>query len=364
MLYIGSNNYPIQLNIDLDSKYTILYSDPSNRNFQSETIKICNWKREIEYNSEFAMSNEARDKFINSSSSAVDLSFFIIDCKPTTKYGLIEIATSFYDENYSLINQLKRNKLISRLSFSLIVPFNNQIYLAFGQKAHKNSKYCDITETGSSRWSCEFKELFIQFNDENSVDYFLHVNTVNASARFSLKEYNILIPTVIYEELIDHVFFKATNSDQCEYSYNKYTKIKELKCLCSIREKFIDVHFQFKNMWFCLNDTDLFWYSNFYMNKCIFNVGINPNDDGWIFGYAFIKHFDTVFDYKDKKVYFYRNEETGSKTNNDNDDNDNTIRNNSNNISIKIRLIVVCLFILITNASILGYIKCTIIQKQ
>lgn len=58
---LGSNDFMLQLYIDLDSKYTIMYSDASYNNHRSNTI--CNWKTLIEYNNNI-MGYETKDKFI------------------------------------------------------------------------------------------------------------------------------------------------------------------------------------------------------------------------------------------------------------------------------------------------------------
>jgi len=232
------------------------------------------------------------------------------------------LAYKFADERYSLIHQLKYNKLINHLNYGFIPPsylnsgsnnlnnindtsINKDGIVFFGgiPKYYIFNKYrynCKLNEKYNF-WSCDLPYVFIgnidKYNSSNNL-YFKNENY----AYFNAAERRIMAPKDFIYFLKVNYFQDDLLNGNCKFYLYGANHIFE--CLCSIQNKFPNISFIFNNYKYTFSSSEL-WF-NYGGGFCHFLIQENSlRQNNFLFGSIFLSKFISNFDYETKYISFY-----------------------------------------------------------
>ena len=227
-------------------------------------------------------------------------------------FGL-SLSLGVKNESSSLLHTLYKEKKISNLKFGFYfppsTPLNGTLYIG-GIDANliKNtrSSQCRSNET---YWGCKLHK--ITFNSNNSLVF------ENTFVSFFQSEYHPIYCPIEFLEYIKQNFLKDLfESDICRYhdfgSSSKYTQIRcqNLTSVYNALPEYLNFDFGGNLLRIpMINLTNSFTeIGKDYVVINMFFAERDVRNDQWNFGMNFFINFVTLFDYEEKTVTFYSNE--------------------------------------------------------
>lgn len=226
-----------------------------------------------------------------------------------SRVGGIGLAYKFTDNKYSLIHQMKKNNLISNSSFGIIPPKAEEEIgtIFFGgipSEYFNGKKLTSCSVVGSyANWACDLSYVFF---GEISYVYDNIYYSNRDYAYFQLAESRILAPEKFMEYLKNNIFNQYLNEQYCSYSL--YGMNRRFECICSVGSSLPDFNFIFDNHSYKFSGKELMAID--HGDSCVFMIYSNHiRNNNWIFGTIFLSKYYSVFDYEEKQVNFYSNNE-------------------------------------------------------
>ena len=244
--------------------------------------------------------------------------------KDNTKYsniykGQFGLSPLYAEENENLLNILKQNKLINKMSFGFSFNYkqNNEDILFFGEIEEKNKKFLLNNKKILTKLDLNTK-LIKKFNKwgfkldavvvEKSTGLTKNIKH-KYFAYFNLIEDRIFVPDKIMEYLISRVFNTYIKNKICfvtEYGDKKFINCFKKK-INKEKKNFPSIIFVVDNYGFKLAYDDLF-INSVNKNEIIFIIQKNYYDIDTsiiLFGSRFLKKFTTEFDLEENKISFH-----------------------------------------------------------
>ena len=280
--------------ISLNSHYSIItdrsYNKTKSKTSSHKTYKMIYYGSK-EINAEVIC--EVAPSAANNFSVLKYCFYYIIDSdlifNSIEKFGF---AFSPYDKELSLIHQLKKNNEIEHLAFSFVPYDDNEGALYFGGINSIKDQYqfnCSVVDAVTS-WSCAMNYVFIEGKKIN----------VYSNIFFSLFDTNeqfILAPDDFMRFFLSLLKEEGANCDYISGDFSGFFDCDEnaIHIMKSISFQFdTRIEFPIKEMFYC----------TFKRCKSYIKYNINSHTK-WIFGTVFLKRFNSLFDYEDKRVTLY-----------------------------------------------------------
>lgn len=227
-----------------------------------------------------------------------------------SRVGGIGLAYKFTDNKYSLIHQMKDNNLISNSSFGIIPPKPEEevgtIFFGGIPPEFINGKiHTSCSVVGNyANWACDLSYVF--FGEISYVYDNIYYNNRDY-AYFQLAEKRILAPDKFMEHLKNKIFKQYLDDQSCSYSL--YGMNRRFECTCSVGSSLPDFNFIFDSHSYKLSGRELMEVD--HGDYCVFMIYSNHiRNNNWIFGTIFLSKYYSVFNYEDKQVSFYSNNES------------------------------------------------------
>ena len=227
------------------------------------------------------------------------------------------LGLDFDENNLSIINQLKNQKIIKKRVFSVLYgeqslyvssKYDGQII--FGVFPHQISEKYDenilvwlpVTKNNNinQKWQSKFDKV-IFYNEENSL------NNIDFSIDLGL--YLMIGPEELRQKFLENYFNELIKKKVCteEYYFNKRDDTIYTFYSCSGDldiSNFPTLSFYMQGQLFKLTVYNLLCdYKGMTFFKIIFK---REKSDKWVFGRSFMELFPTVFDVDNKKIGIYR----------------------------------------------------------
>lgn len=203
----------------------------------------------------------------------------------------------------SIINQLRENNLIEKLSFT-ISPYERQEDNYYIGKIYFGETPNEVIKRKKYK-----ANYHITYNDE--VGWFFNVTSIKLRNNIEINPPKIMLQTeetsikVPLEDLgvfKDYYFTKDIIIKYCPVKGNPLITM-EIECDCSIIYELPDLEMVIGDYIFSFQPKDLFKEQG---GKCMFKIKADfMSHNHWIFGLNFINMFITHFDYEDKMITFY-----------------------------------------------------------
>ena len=235
----------------------------------------------------------------------IPLSFFVLD-KPDVKYDdSFSLSFLSYDDNFSLINTLFRNRIISYKRFSFVKD-NKNIKLILGgiPSAYMNTKYKGTCKVVNKKyWGCNLTQvnLYVRYDNRTSSGYYTNKKENNYYSLFQTNSKEISVPSRYYDFLHQSYMKQMINKEVCNLNPdNQYV------CKSSfVSELTFNLELDFDGMSLMLETKDLF-EDNGVWSSLLIKRSDNVNE--WKIGTGVLNKFNILFDYDDKSISFYSNE--------------------------------------------------------
>ena len=254
---------------------------------------------------------------INDDIKINSFNYFVFDRNYYNKHkSLSAFAFGFHIDNelHSLTHSLSYNNPYMSSIFSLAFPNNVEEdygYLFFGETPTKKmgkeafNYNSTINIKGNKKyWQTELTNIIIP-------KYFTVYNTNKYFTYFSTLTPYIIVPKIIFEELITQYFGDYLKSNKCKrFGYG----VKEYDCPCSVVQKLPSIGFVMEENYYLLSSADLFFP---YENICVFNIISNEDEYGVdanhiVLGIRFLWNFVSEFDYEKKSITLFSNKPFGN----------------------------------------------------
>ena len=171
---------------------------------------------------------------------------------------------------------------------------------------------------GNINWGLYFNKIFSYQKDENKGKILFELNNIANNNNTNLEEYlianikhNLLFinsPQIFFDSINKNFFDKLIQENKCFKEGNKYKYIycdNKPEIFDYIQKNFMPIYFknQELNYEFILDYKDLFIKAN---NKIIFLIISQIEAKRWTFGIPFLKKYLLTYDYDNKVIGFYR----------------------------------------------------------
>ena len=251
-------------------------------------------------------------------------------------YDSIGLGSSFDDESFSVVHSLFIRGAIEHKSFGLVTGTTNAGYLTFGgipeqylQQRIYVTKVNTIPKYVS--WTIPINGITIGDNVYPLKDNIASIST---------KTQYISIPCDVFDIIVDKVFIKYFEKDECSKKTFDRTSIT-IQCKRSIVKDLPPIGIVFGSTSITLQGDELF--KDFFSDSIsIIRKNESDKSSQWVLGVRFIRLFNILFDYKNKEVSFYSNKTFKTVT----------LNSNSKRISLmiinKVVLIIGIVLIIIT----------------
>ena len=215
------------------------------------------------------------------------------------------LASSFLNTRMSLVHNLYSSNDISKRQYGFIFNDDKDGYIFFGEYPIKSDKViqCRIYSKNYITWNCDLQYIKMASKSIYKNSHYSY---------FDIKEEGILVPFSFYEHF--ELYLDVNFNDNCknlvgDHRYSFRCKSTYIKTLPAIEFSFDgnSLYFDTLSLFKCNNTSK----NNFDCDSYIYYDGTVK--DTFIFGYAFIKQYITVFDYDGHTVSFYDNNFTNSK---------------------------------------------------
>lgn len=296
---IGSPFEYLFLPIDISSDYTWITTKYFNVT-KSNTCKLVQSNHELIINkTSFYPKNEVIDTFALSQGYKQALEGFHLyliqsDLESNTDNlkGAFGFSMTSFNALFSIMDLHKNNGLIANRVLSLENSRYNDGILYLGRisnkvKSDKNKSYCKANDQNDKRWNCKLDSVHI--NNTNIV----YINT------FPLF-FDTIIPHIkAPKDFIDFLWGKSFFPSEC----NNGTEADDsISCVCSSISSVNGFSLKIGDFSHEFRVKDLFKRT---YKHCQFNIKPNREGNEWILGIAFIRRYNTSFDYDNKKISFY-----------------------------------------------------------
>ena len=294
----------IKLQIDLNTPYNIINIHRYPDDFLSSLKEKA--RRNVLIDEEPKEGNEYEIN-LRVTNQLIPLSFFVLD-KPDVKYDdSISLSFLSYDDNFSLINTLYRKKIISYKRFSFVKD-NENIKLILGgiPSEYMNTKYKGTCKVVYKKyWGCNLTQvnLYVKYDNRTSSGYFMNKKENDYYSLFQTNSKQISVPSRYYDFLHQSYMKQMINQEVCNLNPDK-----QYVCKSSfVSNLSFSLELDFDGMSLQLDTKDLF-EDNGVWSSLIIKRNDNPNE--WKIGTGVLHKLNILFDYDDKSISFYSNENT------------------------------------------------------
>ena len=294
----------IKLQIDLNTPYNIINIHRYPDDFLSSLKEKA--RRNVLIDEEQKEGNEYEIN-LRVTNQLIPLSFFVLD-KPDVKYDdSISLSFLSYDDNFSLINTLYRKKIISYKRFSFVKD-NENIKLILGgiPSEYMNTKYKGTCKVVNKKyWGCNLTQvnLYVKYDNRTSSGYFMNKKENDYYSLFQTNSKQISVPSRYYDFLHQSYMKQMINQEVCNLNPDK-----QYVCKSSfVSNLSFSLELDFDGMSLQLDTKDLF-EDNGVWSSLIIKRNDNPNE--WKIGTGVLHKLNILFDYDDKSISFYSNENT------------------------------------------------------
>ena len=294
----------IKLQIDLNTPYNIINIHRYPDDFLSSLKEKA--RRNVLIDEEPKEGNEYEIN-LRVTNQLIPLSFFVLD-KPDVKYDdSISLSFLSYDDNFSLINTLYRKKIISYKRFSFVKD-NENIKLILGgiPSEYMNTKYKGTCKVVNKKyWGCNLTQvnLYVKYDNRTSSGYFMNNKENDYYSLFQTNSKQISVPSRYYDFLHQSYMKQMINQEVCNLNPDK-----QYVCKSSfVSNLSFSLELDFDGMSLQLDTKDLF-EDNGVWSSLIIKRNDNPNE--WKIGTGVLHKLNILFDYDDKSISFYSNENT------------------------------------------------------
>ena len=294
----------IKLQIDLNTPYNIINIHRYPDDFLSSLKEKA--RRNVLIDEEPKEGNEYEIN-LRVTNQLIPLSFFVLD-KPDVKYDdSISLSFLSYDDNFSLINTLYRKKIISYKRFSFVKD-NENIKLILGgiPSEYMNTKYKGTCKVVNKKyWGCNLTQvnLYVKYDNRTSSGYFMNKKENDYYSLFQTNSKQISVPSRYYDFLHQSYMKQMINQEVCNLNPDK-----QYVCKSSfVSNLSFSLELDFDGMSLQLDTKDLF-EDNGVWSSLIIKRNDNPNE--WKIGTGVLHKLNILFDYDDKSISFYSNENT------------------------------------------------------
>lgn len=292
-LKIGKGEKALNKAINQDNDFTWIYVQEFNESSYPSSNKILTFDSGSIYEDTLTFFN-------NNQTIIPQFPYYVIDNKSAMELlhlGDIGFGFKFENENNSIVHQLYKNNYIDHLSYSFIPGNNSDNYIYFGGifseiKKKMNNGICYVTPN-LTKWECIIKKITI-----GSFNY-----NVATPVYFQSSEEPLYAPQVFMSKLMNQVFDRMINDSIC--SIILLLKRETIKCLTNIIEAMPMINFTIYSYIYSFELIEFFENDGKYS---YLNIMANPyENDTWIFGISFLKHFNSLFDYENEYVQLFSN---------------------------------------------------------
>lgn len=223
----------------------------------------------------------------------------------------ISLAYSYSNANYSLIYNLKNQKLIDK-SVYYIVPNkeyqdNGTIFIGnipSNYKLHKLKKAEFKVKGGYLTWGFDLKGVIVgEYNNSARYPYF-KTNENNSYAYFQVGEGETIVPVEFTDFLRDTLFSDLISKKSCYYRKDNYYKFFE--CYSSDIKNLPKLTFVFQEYTLNVDVNKFFYFGDVFLKFNI--VGSLEPRNTWLFGTSFLLDFIAEFNSDESKIVLYSKE--------------------------------------------------------
>lgn len=224
---------------------------------------------------------------------------------PLSLEGILGLGRSYnrYPDNYSLINSLHKNGVISKKIFSLKFNNDNSAKFSMGDIPTEinndinNYSTCELSKNKYVEfyWACNMKRVYIG-DDYNKIS----ISTDKVPAIFDTGANAIIAPINLFEKFKNIYFRKHLDSKECSIIDDLGNNTKAFKCKYQIDLPKIYIQF----------DNDLIYpFDSKYLfvqedNLYYIFFGTSPAN-GWLIGLPFLRQYHMVYDNENGNIGFY-----------------------------------------------------------
>ena len=214
----------------------------------------------------------------------------------------LSLSYNVKHSNYSLVNQIKHEKFIDKLSYGFHDTTKKLYFGGFPERflIDKYEAKCKVNDKFNKYklWGCLLKNVYIGNSEREKyiiTNEYAYL-TINERRIFTPEEFLVFLSNTIFKEYIERGQCKYKNSMSYKYFY----------CDCRYIDDFPNIIFDFNDYHFELNRSELFEEAK--DNRCNFNIASNSENQiekVWSFGRLFILKYHTLFDYDNNEIRFY-----------------------------------------------------------
>ena len=307
--------------LDLENSINVLVTDvintsSSNKHY-STSINILNPHEEINLYNMQIQSIRIEDVFqLEGYPYELRLPFNFVNKTTLICYDQISLCSSFKNESTSLVHVLYNSKLISYKKFGISLNNMNSGVLCLGgfpKQIIKSLPYkhkFNNANKQSNKWTLNLNGIIIGDVINNSQIYVQNeIGLLSTRERF------------IYAPIDFFVYLNTSNVMKMMFEQNicfvqTINDVYEILCKCGFLNRLENITFVIEGYMIQMYPFKLF---RSYYDKCLFQIKgyfehNNHNyESKWVFGNLFMKEYSMLFDYEDKTITFYSQEENFKK---------------------------------------------------
>lgn len=308
-VFIGDQPIQFKANIDMINQNSCFVLNKETE-YQSSVSSIITPNKQLTFKNITVIGKQIDDLFSfedDNYGPQVRLRFDLIDDNPSLYYlNRISLPFVFKDESYSIIHQIKSKGIIHELAFSRIKE-NIVTHFYFGGMPDgyfMNGtfvSYCNVIGI-NGYWDCLLNKISIRNNNEE----YTYKSKRGTVAIFDFGKIFIYAPSNYIDFLMNHFFKEYLDNKDCSISGYSF---RWLSCKKEVLLKMGELIFVIEEFIYKINLETFFKCS---MDLCFLEILDNPDGDYWRFGSLFFEHYDVLFHYERKKVFFYSTEKIES----------------------------------------------------
>lgn len=226
----------------------------------------------------------------------------------TQQMDTISLSYSYSNANFSLVHNLKNQKMIDKSIYYIVPNKENQDNgtIFFGNipsnyNLHKLKKAEFKVKEGYLTWGFDLKGIIVgEYSDSDRYPYY-KTNENNNYVYFQVGEGETIVPVEFTDFLRDTLFADLIEKKSCHYLKDNYYKFFE--CYSSDIKNLPKLTFVFQD--YTLNvDANKFFYFGDVFRK--FNIvgSLNPRNT-WLLGTTFLLDFIAEFNSEESKIVLY-----------------------------------------------------------
>ena len=301
--------------LDLENSINILVTDiinaSSSNKHHSTSMNILNPHEEVNLYNTQTQSIKLEDVFqLEGYPYELRLPFNFVNKTTLLFYDQISLCSSFKNESTSLVHVLYNNKIISYKKFGISLNKMNSVVLCLGgfpKEIIKSFPYkhkFNNANKQSNKWTLNLNGIIIGDVNNNSQIYVQNeIGLLSTRERF------------IYAPMDFFIYLNTSNVMRTMFEQNicfvqTINGVYEILCKCGFLNRLENITFVIEGHMIEMNAFKLF---RSYYDKCLFQIkGYFENknwETKWVFGNLLMKEYSMLFDYEDKTITFYSQEE-------------------------------------------------------